>query len=79
MSRIQQLIDHTDSQLAQEEELLQLLVRLLVLIDEHLLTENIRSLQELKVEVTFIINLIRLSSIVLKVNNIHILFFGAYA
>ena len=41
MSRIQQLIDHTDLQLAQEEELLQLLVRLLVLIDNHLLTENI--------------------------------------
>ena len=63
MSRIQQLIDHTDLQLAQEEELLQLLVRLLVLIDDHLLTENIELLQELKVEVTYVINLIKISKL----------------
>ena len=63
MPRIQQLIDHTDIQLAQEEELEQTLVRLLNLIDNHLLTENIELLQELKVEVTYVINLIRLSKV----------------
>ena len=63
MPRIQQLIDHTDIQLAQEEELEQILVRLLNLIDNHLLTENIELLQELKVEVTYVINLIRLSKV----------------
>ena len=61
MPRIQQLIDHIDPQLATEEELLQLLVRLLVLIDNHLVNENIELLQELKVEITFVINLIRIS------------------
>ena len=63
MPRIQQLIDHTDIQLAQEEELEQFLVRLLNLINNHLLTENIELLQELKVEVTYVINLIRLSKV----------------
>ena len=63
MPRIQQLIDHTDIQLAQEEELEQILVRLLNLINNHLLTENIELLQELKVEVTYVINLIRLSKV----------------
>ena len=63
MPRIQQLIDHTDIQLAQEEELEQILVRLLNLIDNHLLTENIELLQELKVEVTYVINLIRISKV----------------
>ena len=61
MPRIQQLIDHIDLQLATEEELLQLLVRLLVLIDNHLVNENIELLQELKVEITFVINLIKIS------------------
>ena len=59
MPRIQQLIDHIDPQLATEEELLQLLVRLLVLIDNHLVNENIELLQELKVEITLVINLIK--------------------
>ena len=63
MPRIQQLIDHTDIQLAQEEELEQILVRLLNLIDNHLLTENIELLQELKVEVTYVINLIKISKL----------------
>ena len=63
MPRIQQLIDHIDIQLAQEEELEQFLVRLLNLINNHLLTENIELLQELKVEVTYVINLIRLSKL----------------
>ena len=63
MPRIQQLIDHTDIQLAQEEELEQTLVRLLNLIDNHLLTENIELLQELKVEVTYVINLIKISKL----------------
>ena len=63
MPRIQQLIDHIDIQLAQEEELEQFLVRLLNLINNHLLTENIELLQELKVEVTYVINLIRLSKV----------------
>ena len=61
MPRIQQLIDHIDPQLATEEELLQLLVRLLVSIDNHLLNENIELLQELKVEITLVINLIKIS------------------
>ena len=61
MPRIQQLIDHIDLQLATEEELLQLLVRLLVLIDNHLVNENIELLQELKVEITLVINLIKIS------------------
>ena len=61
MPRIQQLIDHIDPQLATEEELLQLLVRLLVLIDNHLVNENIELLQELKVEITLVINLIKIS------------------
>ena len=61
MPRIQQLIDHIDPQLATEEELLQLLVRLLVLIDNHLVNENIELLQELKVKITFVINLIKIS------------------
>ena len=63
MSRIQQLIDLIDLQLAQEEELHQLLVRLLILIDDHLLSENIELLQELKVEVTLVINLIKISKL----------------
>ena len=63
MPRIQQLIDHIDTQLAQEEELEQILVRLLNLIDNHLLTENIELLQELKVEVTYVINLIKISKL----------------
>ena len=63
MPRIQQLIDHTDTQLAQEEELEQFLVRLLNLINNHLLTENIELLQELKVEVTYVINLIKISKL----------------
>ena len=54
MPRIQQLIDHIDPQLATEEELLQLLVRLLGSIDNHLLNENIELLQELKVEKCFL-------------------------
>ena len=61
MPRIQQLIDHIDPQLATEEELLQLLVRLLVSIDNHLVNENIELLQELKVEITLVINLIKIS------------------
>ena len=61
MPRIQQLIDHIDPQLATEEELLQLLVRLLGSIDNHLLNENIELLQELKVEITLVINLIKIS------------------
>ena len=63
MPRIQQLIDHIDIQLAQEEELEQFLVRLLNLINNHLLTENIELLQELKVEVTYVINLIKISKL----------------
>ena len=63
MPRIQQLIDHVDLQLAQEEELHQLLVRLLTLIDNHLLSENIELLKELRVEVTFVINLIKISQL----------------
>ena len=63
MSRIQQLVDHTDLQLAQEEELLQLLVRLLILIDNHLLHEKIELLQKLKVEITLVINLIKISKL----------------
>ena len=63
MSRIQQLVDHTDLQLAQEEELLQLLVRLLILIDNHLLHEKIELLQKLKVKITLVINLIKISKL----------------
>ena len=63
MPRIQQLIDHVDLQLAQEEELHQLLVRLLTLIDNHLLSENIELLKELRVKVTFVINLIKISQL----------------
>ena len=63
MPQIQQLFDHVDLQLAQEEELHQLLVRLLTQIDNHLLSENIELLKELRVEVTFVINLIKISQL----------------
>ena len=63
MPRIQQLIDQVDLQLAQEEELHQLLVKLLTLIDNHLLSENIELLKELRVEVRFVINLIKISQL----------------
>ena len=63
MPRIQQLIDQVDLQLAQEEELHQLLVKLLTLIDNHLLSKNIELLKELRVKVTFVINLIEISQL----------------
>ena len=60
MPRIQHFADQIDLQLAQEDQLQQNLVSLLILIDEHLVHENIDLLKELKIEVTHVINQIKI-------------------
>ena len=63
MPQIQHFPDQIDLQLAQEDQLQQNLVSLLILIDEHLVHENIELLRELKIEVTHVINLIKISQL----------------
>ena len=63
MPRIQHFADQIDLQLSQEDQLQQNLVSLLILINDHLVHEDIELLRELKIEVTHVINLIKISQL----------------
>ena len=63
MPRIQHFADQIDLQLSKEDQLQQNLVSLLILINDHLVHDDIEILRELKVEVTHVINLIKISQL----------------
>ena len=63
MPRIQHFADQIDLQLSQEGQLQKNLVSLLILINDHLVHEDIELLRELKIEVTHVINLIKISQL----------------